>query len=233
MKHAPARSACLFLNTYTPLVRSEAGRQASKQCKLPPFIDGSIRREPDLQHKWPAITCLCRADKFAPRLVVGDHVVYMTCTGNWHKLGEPKPPRHRRLTAVLRVDAPCESHEEAAKWYTDRKLGLPSNLMVENNPPNPLEKSHRLTRFRCAMSDGKLHDRWDAAYKRRAKRFKQVVICKPVYCSLGWDAPTVYDRDLIGVFGKLPGTQNPGALPFKHLEELALRLKLKRRGGNW
>jgi hypothetical protein len=228
MKLAPSRSARLFLNTCTPLVRNKAGRQASERFRLPPFIDGSIRREPDLQHKWPAISCLCRAGKFAPRLQVGDHVVYMTCTGNWHKPGEPKPTRHRRLTAVLRVERRFDSHEKAADWYRAKsKLPLPSNLMVAGNKPNELAKSHRMTRFRCAMSDGKLHDTWDAAYAARAKKYGRVVVCKPVRTWLDWDAPSVGDADLRAVFGKLPGTQNPGALPIEKLNVLLTRLKLQ------
>jgi hypothetical protein len=154
----PIAAPKLYLNTYTPLARSVAGREASLRFTLPPFIDGSIRREPDLQHDWPAISCLCRAGKFAPRLQLGDIVAYMTCTGNWHKPGDEAAPRNRRLTAVLRVEALCKSHEDAAAWYTARKLPLPSNCMVPGNDAQALERSHRMTRFRCAMSDGKLHD---------------------------------------------------------------------------
>lgn len=66
-----------YLNTYVPLAASKAGRDASDRYKIAPFVDGSIRREPDLEHPFPAITCLCRADKFAPRLIPGDIVAYM------------------------------------------------------------------------------------------------------------------------------------------------------------
>lgn len=68
----------LYLTTYHPLVVTAAGRRASDKHNLPPFVDGAIRREPDLEHEWPSITCLCRGEQFAPRLRVGDHVVYMT-----------------------------------------------------------------------------------------------------------------------------------------------------------
>ena len=218
----------LFLNTYTPLARSKAGKLASKadESWLPPFIDGSIRREPHLQHEWPSISCLCRADKFAPRLKVGDYVAYMTCTGHWHNDGEARPSVHRRLTAVLRVHAICDDHDAAAKWYKARGPGLPSNCMVKGNSPKPLEESHRMTRFRCAMSDGKLHGTWDKAHQRRAKKYPLFLICKPMYRSLGWDAPKVTDDDLKHVFGKLPGTQNPGGQPIQRLNELLLQLGL-------
>jgi hypothetical protein len=199
---------------------------ASAEHNLPPFIDGSIRREPDLQQKWPMISCLCRAGRFAPRLNVGDYVVYMTCTGQWHEEVGTRPARHRRLTAILRVEATCDSHEKAAAWYTGRGQNLPSNCMVAGNPPMGLEQSHRMTRFRCAMSDGKLHDTWDRAYKKRAERFGRTVICKPVFRSLGWDAPIVRDEDLIEVFGEVPGTQNPGSKPVQLLNPLLSQLKL-------
>ncbi len=159
-------SPSFYLNSYTPLVRTEAGKIASKKFKLPPFIDGSIRWEPDLEHKWRAVTCLCRAGKFAPRLQPGDVVAYTTITGNWHKPGSPQLPRHRRLTTVLRVVDLCYSHDEAARWYRKRGLTLPSNCVVEGNPAKPLRFSHRLTRFRCAMSDDKLHGTWDSAYRK-------------------------------------------------------------------
>jgi len=227
MKLRPAGTFPKFyLNTYTPLAHSMAGREASLRFGLLPFIDGSIRREPDLQHKWPAISCLCRADKFAPRLRLGDFVVYMTCTGNWHKPGKELPPRHRRLTAVLRAEALCDSHDEAAKWYRSRELPLPSNCVVPGNDAQALERSHRMTRFRCAMSEGELHDTWDSAYQRRAENYPRFVICEPLFISLGWDAPKVGDTLLEDVFGKVPGTQNPGVEPIECLNDLMSRLEL-------
>lgn len=215
-----------YLTSYTPLVRTEAGRIASVKHRLRPFIDGSIRREPDLEHEGPAISCLCRAGKFAPRLMAGDFVAYMTIKGDWHGPDGVRLPRHRRLTAILRVEVICDSHEEAARWYRKRELKLPSNCMVAGNPPKPLELSHRMTRFRCAMSDGKLHKTWDAAYMQRAKFFGRVVICKAVFRSLGWEAPIVRDRDLKDVFGVVPGTQNPGAQRIEFLNCLLSQLRL-------
>ena len=207
------KSPSFYLNTYTPLARSAAGRETSVRFKMPPFIDGSIRREPDLEHKWPSISCLCRADKFAPRMRVGDYVAYMTCTGPWHKDSEARPSIHRRLAAILCVHTILQDHEGAASWYRRRGLGLPSNCIVPGNPRKALEESHRMTRFRCVMSDGKLHGTWDKAYQRRAKKYPLFLICKPVFRSLGWDAPKVNDADLKHVFRKLPGTQNPGGQP--------------------
>jgi len=98
--------------------------------------------------------------------------------------------------------------------------------MVADNPPMDLELSHRMTRFRCAMSDGKLRDTWDKAYQWRAKKFPCVVICKNVLGFLGWNAPTVSNADLISVFGKVPGTQNPGRQPLRLLNCLLSQLKV-------
>src|SRR4051794_3898321 len=107
-----AMSGRLFLNTFRPLVCSAYGRSASKLLKIPPYVDASIRREPDLQHKWPSISCLCRGERFAPRLRVGDHVAYLTVKGRY---GDSE--RHRRLVAVLEVVKLFDSHGQAAAWY--------------------------------------------------------------------------------------------------------------------
>ncbi len=128
-----------YLNTYTPLVASKHGRVASDVYGIPPFVDGSIRREPDLESPFPSISCLCRADKFAPRLSKGDVVGYMACKGRY---GE-STGKHHRLTAVLRVREVLPTHGEAASWYRQRGLEVPSNCMVPGNRPMPLRRSHR------------------------------------------------------------------------------------------
>lgn len=76
----------LFFVTYRPLGCSPDGRDASERFSIPPLVDGSIRREPDLQHERPGISCLCRGKMFAPRLLVGDHVVYVTAKGGYRPL---------------------------------------------------------------------------------------------------------------------------------------------------
>lgn len=57
-----------YLVTYRPLAYSVAGRKAAEAHGIPPFVDGSIRREPDLESAYPSISCLCRTARFAPRL---------------------------------------------------------------------------------------------------------------------------------------------------------------------
>ena len=51
-----------FLNSYHPLCETEQGRMVVAQYRIPPFVDYSIRREPDLQNPFPSITGLCRCD---------------------------------------------------------------------------------------------------------------------------------------------------------------------------
>lgn len=50
----------LYVNSLRPLAAAPEGMDALAKHGLPPFADGSIRREPDLEHPVPAITCLCR-----------------------------------------------------------------------------------------------------------------------------------------------------------------------------
>ena len=70
-----------FLNTYRPLIWNRAGRTVSAEHGLPPYVDASCRRETDFEVAFPSISALCRVEKFAPRLHVGDIVVYLTRKG--------------------------------------------------------------------------------------------------------------------------------------------------------
>jgi hypothetical protein len=207
----------LYLNSYAPLVITPEGLRASEAHDLPPFIDGSIRREPDLEHQHPSITCLCRAGLFAPRLAIGDVVVYMT---HKHRYGPETP--HRRVTAVLRVSHLLDSHAAAAEWYRVRGMPLPNNCMVEGNSAFPVEKSHQRTKQRCGGCVDACG--WDAGYKRRAALHPRFVVCERVWTDLDWSAPRVHDADLHAVFGYRPGTRNPGKQPLERLEALMTRL---------
>jgi hypothetical protein len=204
--------AALYLNTYTPLVATAAGRKASETFKILPFVDGSIRREPDLEHRFPSITCLCRGQMFAPRLESGDVVVYLTLKGYY---GEGEA--HRRLAAILLVDRVFDRHEDAAGWYRSLDLPVPSNCMVGGNAPRPVEQSLRPDADAAA---------WDAEYKARARANGTFVVCRPFQrkVNLSWKAPALHDADLRAIFGRVPGTRNPGALSMSHLQPLLDRL---------
>lgn len=210
-----------YLNSFGPLVASPVGRKASEEYGLPPFIDGSIRREPDLEHKYPSISCLCRAGKFAPRLKVGDTIAYLT---GKRRFGENFS--HRRLVAVLRVKLVFENHELAAQWYKSKKMPLPNNCMVPGNPPKPLEQSHQKHVDRKILSDEKLCRRWDGQYLQRSKKYGAFVVCHKLFCNVKWDAPIVQDHDLLKAFGKIPATQNPGTVPERQLLKFLKRLHI-------
>lgn len=126
-----------YLNSYRPLVMYKRGKSAIQRFGIPPFVDYSCRREPDLESKFPSITALCRGSNFAPRLNESDIVVYLT--------RKEKYPgyyiRLRRLAAILRVTKRFESHQEAADWYEAKGLAVPGNCMVKSNPPLELDKT--------------------------------------------------------------------------------------------
>ena len=211
-----------YLNNYQPLAASPSGREAVNAFQLPPFIDGSIRREPDLEHDYPAITCLCRGGKFAPRLEIGDIVAYVTKKRSFGLGGRAQ----RRLTAVLRVAHRFESHTQAKLWYDERGMSLPSNLMVPGNAAAPFEQSHRLCRSSKCLGAAKTFREWDASYRARARKFPVVVGCVALKTWLGWDAPEVTDADLESVFGAVPGMQNPGEHSLREFQALMRRLGL-------
>ncbi len=201
--------AGFYLNSYKPLICSRPGRLACAEYSLRPLIDGSIRREPDLEHPFPSISCLCRAGKFAPRLRIGDVVGYLT---NKARFGGPTSTR--QLTALLRIQRRFVSHADAAQWFHDEGLALPSNCMVEGNFPNPLCKSHCIhNRHVISRSDSRSHRRWDAGYRLRAAHHPFFLVCRAVFIDVTVSAPHVTDEDLVAAFGHVPGTQNPGKLP--------------------
>jgi hypothetical protein len=214
-------SPTFYLVTYAPLACSVAGRAAIERHSLPPFVDGSIRREPDLEHQYPSISCLCRADKFAPRLLVGDFVAYMTQKA---RCGCDRP--QRRLTALLRVHEILGSHKAAARWYSERKLRLPYNCVVANNGPLQLNKSHRRFSASPSAGDRQTHREWEKEYRGRAKDYPAFLVCTPVYRNLSWSAPAVSDQHLIAAFGKIPGSQNPGAMSLGDLRRFVRVLEL-------
>lgn len=196
-----------YLNSYAPLVVSVAGRRSAEEHRIDPFVDGSIRREPDLEHDFPGISCLCRGSQFAPRLRTGDIVAYITKVGRFGKRN-----RHQRLTAILQVESTLPSHAAAADWYTERNLPLPSNCMVPDNISKPLDQSHRKFRGSRGLMETQIHRAWDASYRISAKKRGTFVVCRKLWSNLSWSAPVFIRDDLFAAFGYPPGTQTPGEL---------------------
>ena len=184
-----------YLCSYKPLSISRAGLRAAKEYHLPPFIDGSIRREPDFQSSHPSITALCRSGLFAPKLHIDDQVAYITVKGRFGVVEEP----HWRLVALLRVVERLDSHQKASQWYLERGLPLPSNCLVAGNPPVGLEKTH--------APDRSLRQ-WDLGYQHRARKFGVFLICEADFLDLQ-NPPVITERDMVKIFRRVPGTQNP------------------------
>jgi hypothetical protein len=209
-----------YLNSFAPLVTTKAGRDSSIKYNIPPFVDGSIRREPDFQHSFPAITCLCRGDRFAPRLRPGDLVAYAT-----RKQSYGQGRSQQRLIAVVHVLEVLPNHSVGSKWYLDRELPLPNNCLVHGNPAKPLRESHRIASG-GGCSDGEIHREWDKAYRARAMQHGTFVVCKRMWSDLSWDAPEITKRHLLAVYGRRIGTLNPGAWEITHARHLFRLLQI-------
>ena len=213
-----------YLVTFAPLVSNAIGRNVSEIHSIPPFVDGSIRREPDLVHSRPGISCLCRGDRFAPRLRVGDGVVYLT---KKNKYGGAV--HCNRLIAVLKVTNVFSSHAEASEWYQANNLPLPNNCIVPGNAATPLSMSHRIHRFDSALDDNRIAARWDGTYRLRAKKSPTFVVCETVHKNLSWTSKEVLKQNWIDVFGRIPGTLNPAALPLDQINGLLSNLGISER----
>jgi len=195
-----------YLCSFRPLAESESGRAAAEQFRLPPFVDASCRREPDLEANFPSISALCRMRVFAPRLHAGDTVVYITRKAHYFNAVES----HWRLAAILKIVASFQSHKAAAEWYRTEHLPLPSNCMVSGNPPKPLEQTDR-------FHDDLRH--WDAIYRHRARDCGIFHACESLFVELH-HPPAITEAMMQDIFGKIPGTRNPPAITDAQLATL-------------
>ncbi|OZC01719.1 hypothetical protein [Rubricoccus marinus] len=191
-----ARPPRFFLCSTWPLCKTRGGREAVLKYALPPFVNGMSRREPDLEHRRPAITASSRGRNFAPRLRPGDTVLYTTTKGRW---GEVRTP-HWRLLGALTVEATFASHEAAAADYRARGLRLPSNLVVDGNAPLPVP---------LTLHHGRLHtDEWDAVCRERAQASGAVAVCAAHAVEL-FAPPVLTPEALMAIFGTVPNTRTP------------------------
>ena len=216
-----------YLNSFKPLCKTKQGRAAISKFGFPPFIDTSCRREPDFQASAPSISALCRGGMFAPRLSVGDSVIYMTVKGQY----EPEKTRHWRLVAILRVRERFESHKEAAVWYREAGLKIPSNYMVDGNACLPYEMTAGTdaSRFGYVEDTEDLLKRWDLSYRLRSRRFGVFLTCEADFLEL-YDPPELTDETLLQIFGRIPPTLNPPAIrayEFQALYEIAFNSRIK------
>lgn len=200
--------ATQYLCSYTPLCTNRRGREIARVTGLPPFVDGSCRREPDFESPLPSISVLCRGANFAPRLKTGDRVAYIT------KQGQYGNGRGWHLVAALRVIERFETHEEAAAGYRARSLSVPSNCLVAGSEPKPWGVTHGiappeiLKRFDPAAEPERVVRLWDASYRERAKKYGTLLMCEKEFLDL--NEPRLLSReDLFAMFGRIPPTLNP------------------------
>lgn len=216
------------LNSFRPLCMTDIGLRAVNAYGYPPFIDASCRREPDFENEYPSITALCRQGKFAPLLYPNDIVVYITIKGKWLTNYD-----HYRLIAILKVVEKKQSHSEAATWYRNKNIRLPSNCMVENNPPykfhetagNYKKKSDIQKFLNCDIEKQKKIGKrrvelWNGEYLNKSQEWGDFVITKPVFIELN-EPPIFTDDDMKKIFGKVPNTRNPNKIKKEELRNLA------------
>jgi hypothetical protein len=188
---------------------------------LPPFIDGSCRREPDFEARVPSVSALCRGPNFAPRLWPGDRIAYIS--------------RKRKyagasgwcLVALLTVEQRFKSRQEAADWYAARGYDLPSNCMVRGNQPQTYDRTNRNPPSEVKVRANAENDPtqavrlWDASYAHRARHYGVFLTCRTDFLEL-WHPPVLRHADLISVFCRVPGTRNPPKIPADELAQLVL-----------
>jgi hypothetical protein len=171
----------IHLVKFGPLASTKEGQAASARFNIPPYVDGSCRREPDFESRFPSISALCRAELFVPRLEVGDDVVYITLKSEYGTAF-----RHWRIVARLKVFKRFESHPDAASWYRGEGMSLPSNCMVPGNEPMALERTSR-GQSACAPGCGSPTaslKEWNDRYQDRANRIPVFFVCKTVWMNL-------------------------------------------------
>ena len=207
------REPRFYLCSYWPLCKTQGGRQAVVKYGLPPYVNGLSRREPDFEHRMPAITASSRGRNFAPRLHPGDTVLYTTTKGRWGDVRRP----HWRLVAVLEVVARFATHADAAAWYRAQGMRPPGNCVVDHNRPLPVP---------LTLHHGRLHDdAWDAVCQARAAQCGTLLACTPRFLALT-DPPVLTQDDLLACFGTVPNTRTPPEITeaaFDHLLALAER----------
>lgn len=216
------------LNSFHPLCETDIGRNSIANFDLPPFIDASCRREPDFENSFPSITALCRQEKFAPLLCPNDIVVYMTVKGKWLADFD-----HHRIIAILEVIDRKDSHLQAKSWYTSKGLTIPSNCMVDDNPPHPFlktagryENKKDIKNFltyppeKQTTIGERIIKHWDNEYLEKSKTWGTFIITKPIYINLT-DPPTFTDQDIYNIFKKKINTRTPKIITLNEFKEVA------------
>lgn len=206
----------VYLSSFYPLGCTKKGVEAVSKS-FPKYIDGSCRREPDFQNKFPAITGLCRP-RFAEKLKKDDIVVYTT---NKKGIGS------RKIVAVLKVIYDeCKNHQDASNWYKEKGKDIPNNIMVKETKPFDLNETHQKGFWESWIDHKDEIKKWDAGYKDRAKKHPKVAICKVLYKNL--DNPEeLTEKEMVDIFRRRPGTRNPSIVKPKEWEGLKKLIGLR------
>ncbi len=175
-----------YLSSFYPICSTRAGKKAVAKYKLPPYIDGSCRREPDFENELPCITGLCRPG-FAEKLEVGNTIIYAT---------NKKGVGSRKIIAELEVIKIFENHAAAADWYRNEKKTIPNNIMVIETTPFDLDKTHKKLGWDAWVKAQKSLEQWNLEYIERAKKNQKVAQCKIVYREL--NNPSKIDERILG-----------------------------------
>jgi hypothetical protein len=207
-----------YLSSFYPLCCTKKGVQAINKFGFQNYIDGSCRREPDFQNKYPAITGLCRPG-FSKKLNEGDLVIYLT---NKKGIGE------NRLVAVLEVIKKCRNHSSAKKWYEDNGINekdLPNNLMVNETKHFNLNETHQMM-FWDKGCDSDNIEKWNKCYVERSQSDSDVAICKVWKDVLDLHNPKVIKLEKI--FDRRTSTQNPPRLKESEWKEFLKLLNMSK-----
>lgn len=221
--------------SFHPLCKNIIGLKAIEKFGLPPFIDGSCRREPDFENPFPSISALCRQGQFAPHLKVNDIIVYITIKGNYSPFNES----HNRLVGILQVKEIYGSHKQGYVEYLNLGLPIPSNCMIDGNPPFSFDKTAGKFKkvkdmkrylgkdFNKRMKIGKKKvQSWDSQYKSKSKTWPCFIRTAPLYVNLN-TPPPIYSEDIFSVFAKKIGTRNPKIIYMDQLKHLSERVGIK------
>ena len=136
----------------------------------------------------------------------------MTVKGNY----DGYYAKHWRLTAILKVIKQFKSHEQAAKWYNEQEVKLPSNCLVRGNPPLKLDQTNNYSKHRSVKY-------WDAVYRKRVRDYPVFLACKAIFLEIN-DPPVVTRKTLCDVFDRIPGTRNPPKITDEEYQKLIQRV---------
>ena len=221
----------IYVATYHPLCLYEGSPGLLDRVKgVPRYVDSSVRREPDLELPLPTISALCRLDLFAPKLIVGDKVIYLGVKRRYGQAAEGLYP----LTAVLEVSRLFASHEEAATWYEAQGMRRPYNTVCSPHCWDTCSQQwdkeawlanydKRYQGWRTGKNDGKM--------VREPNRVKCIISRTPRFLALqarssGSPPPLLSEMDLrMALVDRMRGkarlgTQNPCTISNREYENL-------------